>query len=152
MRVVGLETTDNVCTYSSSGPSGAGFVASAYTRGTPQVPPMKEDFEKETPKTNDTIQARVKDVKLLASRGTEAMYRIDLELPKGSTYEMGDILKIVPPNIQQVGDGFSQCMTNVRNSMAIPGSTVLFSEADMCQPTTLEVMIFLQTILRLKRS
>lgn len=116
------------------------------------MPPMKEDFEKETPKTNDTIQARVKDVKLMASRGIETMYRIDLELPIGSTYEMGDILKIIPPNIQQVGDGFPQCMTNVRISMAISGGTVLFSEADMCQPTTLEVMIFLQTILHLKRS
>uniref|UniRef100_L2FMH1 NADPH--cytochrome p450 reductase n=1 Tax=Colletotrichum fructicola (strain Nara gc5) TaxID=1213859 RepID=L2FMH1_COLFN len=141
MRVAGPETTVNVCKYSSrraSGPSGAEFVATAYTRGTPQVPPTKEDFEQDTPNTNDTIQARVKDVKLLASGGTETKYRIDLELPEGSTYEMGDILKIIPPNIQQVGEDFQQRMVNVRNSMAISGGTVLFSEADMCQPTTLE--------------
>ncbi|KAL3295674.1 bifunctional p-450:nadph-p450 reductase, partial [Colletotrichum asianum] len=93
---------------------------------------------RQTPNTNDTIQAHVKDVKLLASGGTEPKYRIDLELPEGSTYEMGDILKIIPPNIQQVGEGFHQFMTNIRNSMAISGGTVLFSEADMCQPTTFE--------------
>ncbi|KAF3809376.1 Bifunctional cytochrome P450 [Colletotrichum gloeosporioides] len=139
MRVSESKTANNVYTYSRApGPSSAGLTATAYTHGTSKMPPMEENFEQETPSSNDTIQARVKEVKLLANVDDEMKYRIDLELPEGSTYETGDVLKIIPPNIQQIGEGFQQRMRNVRNSMAISGGTVLFSEADMCQPTTLE--------------
>lgn len=87
----------------------------------------------------DTVEARVLEVKALTKLEDRPKYHMEIELPTGATYEVGDYLEVYPHNTEEDMESLLQVMRAHGYDVSDPLISTMHSRLELHQPASAKV-------------
>lgn len=87
----------------------------------------------------DTVEARVLEVRALTKLEDRPKYHMEIELPAGATYEVGDYLEVYPHNTKEDMESLLQVMQIQGYDVSDPLVSMIHSRLELHQPASSKV-------------
>lgn len=87
----------------------------------------------------DTLEARVLEVKVLTELEDRPKYHMEIELPAGATYEVGDYLEVYPRNTEEDMESLLQVMRIHGYDVSDPLISMIHSRLELHQAASAKV-------------
>lgn len=97
-------------------------------------------------KNPDAIEAQVVEVKALTELEDRPKYHMEIKLPPGASYEVGDYLEVYPHNTKEDMESLLQVMRTQGHDLADPLISTMHSRLELHQPASSKVTTIHQPV------
>lgn len=87
----------------------------------------------------DAVQASVLEIKAMTENEPRPKYHMEIKLPAGTTYDVGDYLEVYPQNTREDTDGLLQVMRSQGHDLSDPLISAMHSRLELHQPASSRV-------------